>query len=80
MAKIINSVLLQDKDILSEINKYKWYESEKAREDIGFEKASREWINRYSKQYLASHPNKTALLWLKSNPIINFLNKEINFD
>ena len=66
------------KDILNEINRYKWLESEKACSDIGFEKAAKEWINGYSKQYFAQHPGKSALLWFKSQPIYSILNKEIN--
>ncbi len=75
---ITSSELLKDKDILSEINRYKWLESEKLGSDIGFERASREWINAYSKQYLTQHPGKSAALWIKSQPFYSFLNKEIN--
>ncbi len=65
MATITDSELLKDKDIINEINRYKWFESQKAGHDIGFERASREWITRYSQEYLTHHPNKTALLWMK---------------
>ena len=74
---ITTSELLKDKDILNEINRYKWFESEKAGSDIGFERASREWINTYSKQYLTQHPGKSAGLWIKSQPFYGILNKEI---
>ena len=77
MPTIIASELLKDKDILEEINRYKWCESEKAGADIGFERASREWINHHSQKYLSTHPNKTFLLWLKSDPLVAFLNKKI---
>jgi len=72
MATISASELLKDRDIVNEINKHKWFESEKQGFDIGFERASREWINSYSKQYFTTHPNKTALIWLKG-----VLNKKI---
>lgn len=77
---ITSSELLKDKDILNEINRYKWIESEKAGADIGFERASREWINTYSKKYFAQHPGKSAALWIKSQPIYGILNKEIKLD
>ncbi len=77
MASINNTELLKDKDVLDEINRYKWLESEKAGRDIGFEKASREWINAFSKQYFAQHPGKSFGLWFKSQPIYDILNKEI---
>jgi hypothetical protein len=76
---ITNSELLKDKDVLNEISRYKWIESEKAGTDIGFERAAREWVNAYSKQYLMERPGKSAGLWIKSQPIYNILNKEIKF-
>lgn len=72
--KIISTKeLLRDQDIINEINKFKWIESEKAGSDIGFEKAAREWIKSYSGTYLNHHPGKaTAML------ITNFFNSEIH--
>jgi hypothetical protein len=79
MASIIDSELLKDKDIVNEINRYKWLASEKAGSDIGFERAAKEWINTCSQKYLAQRPGKSAILWLKSQPIYNILSKEIKF-
>ena len=70
--------LLKDPEILNEVNTYKWCQSEKEGQDIGFERASREWINLYSKNYLAKRVNKTMYLWLNTSPILNFLNKKIS--
>ena len=77
MPAINYSELLKDKDIVNEINRYKWFASEKTGLDIGFETAARDWINTYSSQYLAQHPGKSAALWVKSQAIYNVLNKEI---
>ena len=77
MTSISNSELLKDKDIVDEINRHKWFVSEKEGSDIGFERAAREWIDTYSQQYLNQHPGKSAALWIKSQPIYNTLNKEI---
>ena len=77
MAAIDNSILLQDKDIVNEINAYKWLQSEREGYDIGFERASREWIGHFSEKYFIRHPNKTTLFWLKSQPLYALLNKEI---
>jgi hypothetical protein len=79
MTTNINAELLKDRDIINEINRHKWIESEKAGVDIGFERAAREWINAYSKQYLSKHPGKSAALWFRSQPIYSVLNKEIKF-
>ena len=72
MASIISSELLKDKDILNEINRYKWLESEKSGHDIGFERASREWINKCSKKYLTQYPGKFAALWIKSQADLQY--------
>jgi len=77
MPAIASSELLKDKDILNEINRHKWLASEKAGSDIGFERASREWISAYSKQYFTQHPGKFTVLWVKSQPIYSILTKEI---
>jgi hypothetical protein len=79
MTSIISSELLKDRDVLNEINRHKWFASEKVGSDIGFERAAREWINTYSKQYLTQHPGKSTVLWIKSQPIYGLLNKEIKF-
>ena len=77
MPDTLSLELLKDREILNEINKHKWLASEKAGADIGFEKAAKEWINTYSKQYFAQHPGKLAVIWFKSQPIYTILNKEI---
>ena len=77
MPAITSAELLKDKDVLNEINRYKWLESEKAGADIGFERASREWINNRSKEYFTQHLEKSVVLWFKSQPFFNALNKEI---
>ena len=41
-----------NKQVISEIMKYKWIESEKVGYDIGFEKAAKEWIDRYYDDFL----------------------------
>ncbi|MBF0504634.1 MAG: hypothetical protein HQL14_05975 [Candidatus Omnitrophica bacterium] len=77
MISINNAQLLKDKEILDEINRYKWLKSEKEGADIGLERACREWINTCSKQYFNRHPGKSTILWLKSQPFYSVLNKEI---
>lgn len=36
---------------VQEIQKYKWIESERHRQDIGFERAALEWISLYSDSF-----------------------------
>jgi len=77
MSSVFSLELLRDKDVVNEINRYKWLESEKVGKDIGFERASREWINKCSKQYLNRHPGKSALLWVKTQSLFSILTREI---
>ena len=44
--------LLKDPKVRQEIDRHKWFESEKAGHDIGFEKAAASWIKLYSKEWL----------------------------
>ena len=58
MTDIIHSELLKDTEVLVEIDRYKWLESEKAGYDIGLEKASRQWLELNASTWLARHSNK----------------------
>ena len=55
MGTVKNSDLLNNEDVRKEIERYKWIESEKAGCDIGFAKASEEWLKRYSDQWIKDH-------------------------
>ncbi|MBF0522298.1 MAG: hypothetical protein HQL24_04490 [Candidatus Omnitrophica bacterium] len=58
MAVSKNSELLKEPGVKQEIERHKWFESEKAGYDIGFDKAAESWIKLYSKQWLKAHPAK----------------------
>ena len=56
----INQELLKNKEVVEEINRHRWLESEKAGRDIGFESAAQDWLNRFSKAWMQFHfPQKT---------------------
>lgn len=59
--KAINSKdLLSNRDVVKEIRRHLWIESEKAGCDIGFEKAAEDWVNRFSAAWMAYHmPEQT---------------------
>ena len=40
-----------------QILRHKWIESEKVGADIGFEKASLDWLNRFSDSWVKNHQN-----------------------
>lgn len=47
--------LLKDKRVVEEINRHKWLESEIAGFDVGFEKATEDWIENYAQAWVAYH-------------------------
>ncbi|GEM_PF-499256 len=47
--------LLKDKRVVEEINRHKWLESEIAGYDVGFEKATEDWIANYAQAWLSYH-------------------------
>ena len=44
--------LLSNRKVVEEINRHQWIESEKAGYDIGFEKASQDWLSRFSRAWM----------------------------
>ena len=42
-------------EVIREIERHKWFESEKAGRDVGFEWASKDWISRYGQQWKQTH-------------------------
>jgi len=47
--------LLKNKKVVEEINRHRWIESEKSGYDIGFEKASLDWLEKFSKAWMHYH-------------------------
>ncbi|MBI5415699.1 MAG: hypothetical protein HZA29_02680 [Candidatus Omnitrophica bacterium] len=50
--------LLSNKKVVEEINRHRWIESEKAGQDIGFDRASMDWLERFSKAWMDYHMPK----------------------
>lgn len=50
--------LLKNKNVIEEINRHRWIESEKNGFDIGFEKASTDWLEKFSKAWMNYHMPK----------------------
>ena len=44
--------LLENKEVMEEIKRHLWIESEKAGHDIGFEKAAEDWLTRFSDDWV----------------------------
>lgn len=59
MAKDDPSDLMKNPEVVDEINRHKWIESEKAGYDIGFEKAAEDWIEQYSQEWMDANQRKT---------------------
>lgn len=60
MSKIKNQDLLNDPRVQEEISRHRWFESEKASRDIGYETACTDWLNRYSDAWIKANCPKEA--------------------
>lgn len=59
--------LLKNKDVIEEINKHLWIESQKAGYSIGVERATDEWLRLYAMDWMKYHmPEKYAQI-VKNN-------------
>ena len=61
MIKTINANLLSNQQVIEEIERHKWIESEKAGRDIGFDRAAEDWLNRYSEQWMQKNSEQPKL-------------------
>lgn len=62
MVKVKNIELLKNAEVLEEINRHRWIESEKAGTDLSFETAAKDWLERFSDGWIAYHkPAATSL-------------------
>ncbi len=52
MNKLSKEELLKNPKVVEEINRHKWFKSEKAGRDIGFEAACEDWIKNFSQNWL----------------------------
>ena len=44
----IKRELLSNKEVIEEINRHRWLESEKAGHDVGFDSAAEDWLKKFS--------------------------------
>lgn len=68
MEETIKQKLLSDKSVIEEIQRHQWIESEKAGYDVGFEKASEDWLNRYAQAWMDYHWPARKSSSAKSDP------------
>ena len=50
--KALREKLLKDKRVIDEINRHLWIESEKRGYNIGFEQATQDWFENFSKSWM----------------------------
>ncbi len=65
-------------DVISEINKHKWFESEKRKKDIGFQEAAMDWIPKYANKY-REHWERVHKVKIDNNDIL-YQNKILNIN
>ena len=56
--------LLKKREVLEEIDRHKWFESERVGYDIGFETASEDWFKKFASTWVSYHLPEHA----KKNP------------
>lgn len=52
--------LLRKKEVIDEINRHLWIESEKTGYNIGFERAALDWLERFSQAWMEYHMPKSC--------------------
>ncbi len=52
--------LLQDKEVIEEINRHKWLQSELVGYDIGFDAAANDWFEHYASAWVEYHMPKNG--------------------
>ena len=71
MKKIDEKELLSIPEVVEEIKRHLWIESEKAGYDIGFETAAKDWIKRFAKAWLEYHMPNTKISSNNGDPKAN---------
>jgi hypothetical protein len=69
MGSMKNEQLLKDPRVIEEINRHKWFESEKAGHDIGFERAAAGWLSRYSDAWIKQNTKGTVTATTKQTVV-----------
>ena len=52
--------LLQTKEVVEEINRHKWLQSEMVGYDVGFDSAADDWFAKYAAAWTAYNPPKAS--------------------
>lgn len=65
---VVSDKLLNDQRVVDEIKRHLWIESEKAGYDIGFEKAKQDWLENFSKAWMAYNMPDTLLRARRPSP------------
>jgi len=51
----IKEELLKNPMVIDEIKRHRWFESEKAGHDVGYEGASQDWLEKYAQAWIDYH-------------------------
>lgn len=68
MNKVNKTRLLKIQEVIDEINKHLWIESEKAGHDLGFQTAADDWLEKYSQSWIDFHMPSTKKSATKPKP------------
>lgn len=75
MKDVKNAALLKNPDVVREVNRFKWLESERLGTDVGFEAAARNWLNNHSDQWISTRKEKSFTRFFKWQPLLASVKK-----
>lgn len=61
MIAATKKMLLSNSQVVEEIKRHLWIESEKSGYDIGFDAAAEDWLSKYAKNWMEEYMPKTKL-------------------
>ncbi|MDP8263926.1 MAG: hypothetical protein P9M12_00410 [Candidatus Aceula lacicola] len=68
MKKWKNRKLLRNPEVLAEIHRHLWIESEKSGHDIGFDNAAEDWLRQFSDDWAEDNMPKKKFFLIKRRP------------
>lgn len=78
MSMIKYAELLKNPEIIAAIDQYKWIESEKNGYDIGFERASSEWLEKHAEGWTKAHQVKKVSAKTMAKPVVKTEKKVVS--
>ena len=63
--KVMRNALMKDPEVIQEVNRYKWIESERLGTDVGFDAAVAIWLDLHADQWVKLNKSKSFNLFFR---------------